>query len=280
MVKKLSGRFYNKDVNMVTKDLDSNLSTGLSNEEVEKRRLKFGLNEFTPHEGSSFFEDLKDSLTEPMIIILLIAAVVSALVGEIHDALGIIGAIALGVAIGMITEGKSKKAADALSKMTENIEVKVLRNGHITTISKNELVPGDVVMLETGDMIPSDGRLVESINLKVREDMLTGESDDVSKKADVIIPVEEVEAKGEKVEQDPIPAKQINMVFGGTLVAYGRGTMIVTSIGDNTQMGEIAQNLNVEQEETPLQIKLGDLGSKIAKVSSAIAGLLFIYMVG
>ncbi|MCH1967169.1 calcium-translocating P-type ATPase, PMCA-type [Paeniclostridium sordellii] len=265
---------------MVTKDLDSNLSTGLSNEEVEKRRLKFGLNEFTPHEGSSFFEDLKDSLTEPMIIILLIAAVVSALVGEIHDALGIIGAIALGVAIGMITEGKSKKAADALSKMTENIEVKVLRNGHITTISKNELVPGDVVMLETGDMIPADGRLVESINLKVREDMLTGESDDVSKKADVIIPVEEVEAKGEKVEQDPIPAKQINMVFGGTLVAYGRGTMIVTSIGDNTQMGEIAQNLNVEQEETPLQIKLGDLGSKIAKVSSAIAGLLFIYMVG
>lgn len=279
-MKKLSGRFYNKDVNMVTKDLDSNLSTGLSNEEVEKRRLKFGLNEFTPHEGSSFFEDLKDSLTEPMIIILLIAAVVSALVGEIHDALGIIGAIALGVAIGMITEGKSKKAADALSKMTENIEVKVLRNGHITTISKNELVPGDVVMLETGDMIPADGRLVESINLKVREDMLTGESDDVSKKADVIIPVEEVEAKGEKVEQDPIPAKQINMVFGGTLVAYGRGTMIVTSIGDNTQMGEIAQNLNVEQEETPLQIKLGDLGSKIAKVSSAIAGLLFIYMVG
>ncbi|CEN21783.1 calcium-transporting ATPase [[Clostridium] sordellii] len=279
-MKKLSGRFYNKDVNMVTKDLDSNLSTGLSNEEVEKRRLKFGLNEFTPHEGSSFFEDLKDSLTEPMIIILLIAAVVSALVGEIHDALGIIGAIALGVAIGMITEGKSKKAADALSKMTENIEVKVLRNGHITTISKNELVPGDVVMLETGDMIPADGRLVESINLKVREDMLTGESDDVSKKADVIIPVEEIEAKGEKVEQDPIPAKQINMVFGGTLVAYGRGTMIVTSIGDNTQMGEIAQNLNVEQEETPLQIKLGDLGSKIAKVSSAIAGLLFIYMVG
>ncbi|CEQ04496.1 calcium-transporting ATPase [[Clostridium] sordellii] len=279
-MKKLSGRFYNKDVNMVTKDLDSNLSTGLSNEEVEKRRLKFGLNEFTPHEGSSFFEDLKDSLTEPMIIILLIAAVVSALVGEIHDALGIIGAIALGVAIGMITEGKSKKAADALSKMTENIEVKVLRNGHITTISKNELVPGDVVMLETGDMIPADGRLVESINLKVREDMLTGESDDVSKKADVIIHVEEIEAKGEKVEQDPIPAKQINMVFGGTLVAYGRGTMIVTSIGDNTQMGEIAQNLNVEQEETPLQIKLGDLGSKIAKVSSAIAGLLFIYMVG
>ena len=279
-MKKLSGRFYNKDVNMVTKDLDSNLGTGLSNEEVEKRRLKFGLNEFTPHEGSSFFEDLKNSLTEPMIIILLIAAVVSALVGEIHDALGIIGAIALGVAIGMITEGKSKKAADALSKMTENIEVKVLRNGHITTISKNELVPGDVVMLETGDMIPADGRLVESINLKVREDMLTGESDDVSKKADVIIPVEEVEAKGEKVEQDPIPAKQINMVFGGTLVAYGRGTMIVTSIGDNTQMGEIAQNLNVEQEETPLQIKLGDLGSKIAKVSSAIAGLLFIYMVG
>ncbi len=279
-MKKLSKRFYNKDINLVTKELESNLSKGLSNEEVEKRRLKYGLNEFTPHEGSSFLEDLKDSLTEPMIIILLIAAIVSALVGEIHDALGIVGAIALGIAIGMITEGKSKKAADALSKMTENIEVKVLRNSHITTISKSELTPGDIVMLETGDMIPADGRLIESINLKVREDMLTGESDDVSKNADVLVPMEEIESNGEKIQKDPIPAKQINMVFGGTLVAYGRGTMIVTSIGDNTQMGEIAQNLNVEQEETPLQIKLGDLGSKIAKVSSAIAGLLFIYMVG
>lgn len=146
-------------------------------------------------------------------------------------------------------------------------------------VSKSELVPGDIVFIETGDMIPADGRLIKSINLKVREDMLTGESDDVSKKCDAIIGMEKVETKDGVKELEPIPAKQINMVFGGTLVAYGTGMMVVTSIGDNTQMGDIAKHLSGDEEDTPLQIKLGNLGGMIAKISSAIAGLLFIFMV-
>nr|UWI51677.1 calcium-translocating P-type ATPase, PMCA-type [Clostridioides difficile] len=272
-------KYYNVDKEDVTKDLSVNPDRGLSESEVNTRREKYGLNEFTPKEEGSFWDDLKESLSEPMIVILIIAAVVSAVIGETHDAIGIVGAIAIGIAIGMITEGRSKKAADALSKMTENIEVKVLRDGEIHQISKSELVPGDIVYIETGDMVPADGRLIETINLKIREDMLTGESDDVSKKCDVVVPMEEIESKGALVVQEPIPAKQINMVFGGTLVAYGRGALVVTSTGDSSEMGKIAQNLSDADEQTPLQIKLGNLGGLIAKVSSAVAGLLFIFMV-
>ncbi|NMS90042.1 calcium-translocating P-type ATPase, PMCA-type [Clostridioides difficile] len=272
-------KYYNVDKEEVIEDLSVNPEKGLSESEVKKRREKYGLNEFTPKEEGSFWDDLKDSLSEPMIVILIIAAVVSAVIGETHDAIGIVGAIAIGIAIGMITEGRSKKAADALSKLTENIEVKVLRDGEVHQVSKSELVPGDIVYIETGDMVPADGRLIETINLKVREDMLTGESDDVSKKCDVVVSMEEIESKGALVVQEPIPAKQINMVFGGTLIAYGRGTLVVTSIGDSSEMGKIAQNLSDTDEQTPLQIKLGNLGGLIAKVSSAVAGLLFIFMV-
>ncbi|MBO3443377.1 calcium-translocating P-type ATPase, PMCA-type [Clostridium sp. CCUG 7971] len=272
-------KYYNVDQEDVLKDLGGDSEKGLSSSEVKARREKYGLNEFTPREEGSFWDDLKENLSEPMILILIAAAVISAVIGETHDAIGIVCAIAVGIGIGMVTEGKSKKAADALSKLTENIEVKVLRDGEVHQISKNELVPGDIVYIETGDMVPADGRLIECINLKVREDMLTGESDDVSKKSDIIIPMEEVESKGKLIVQEPIPAKQINMVFGGTLVAYGRGTMVVTSIGDSTEMGEIAGHLTGSDEETPLQAKLGKLGGTIAKISSAIAGLLFLFMI-
>ena len=272
-------KFYGETKESVLKELDVDKNKGLSNDEVKERREKYGLNEFTPREEGSFWDDLKDALSEPMIVILIVAAIISAVIGEFHDAIGIVCAIAIGIAIGMITEGRSKKAAEALSKLTENIEVKVLRNSQVEQVSKSELVPGDIVFIETGDMIPADGRLIKSINLKVREDMLTGESDDVSKKCDVTIGMEKVETKDGVKELEPIPAKQINMVFGGTLVAYGTGMMVVTSIGDDTQMGDIAKNLSEEDEETPLQIKLGHLGGLIAKVSSAIAGLLFIFMV-
>lgn len=272
-------KYYNKNQADVLKKLGVDSEKGLSSSEVKTRRVKYGLNEFSPREEGSFWDDLKENLSEPMILILIVAAVISAVIGEIHDAVGIVCAIAVGIGIGMVTEGKSKKAADALSKLTENIEVKVLRDGEIHQVSKSELLPGDIVYIETGDMVPADGRIIEGINLKIREDMLTGESDDVSKRADIIIPMEQIESKGKMVEQEPIPAKQINMVFGGTLVAYGRGTIVVTSIGDNTEMGEIAKNLTGTDEETPLQAKLGKLGGTIAKISSAIAGLLFLFMI-
>lgn len=272
-------KFFKESKEEVLKELDVDPSRGLSDEEVKKRIEKYGHNQFTKQEEGSLWDDIKDAVTEPMMIILLIAAGISALIGEYHDAIGIICAISLGITIGIVTEGKSKKAAEALAKMTEDIEVKAIRGGKILQVNKSELVPGDIIMVETGDMVPADARLIESLDLKVREDMLTGESDDVSKNADNIIEMEVIESEGKNIVQDPIPAKQTNMLFGGTLVAYGRGKAVLTSTGDNTEMGKIAASLVEDDEETPLQIKLGELGGQISKISSAIAGLLFIAMV-
>lgn len=272
-------KYFKEKIEDCLKDQGVDLEKGLSDSEVKARSEKFGKNEFSTKEEGSILEDIKDALLEPMMIILLVAALISAIIGEYYDAIGIVCAVAIGVTIGIVTEGKSKKAAEALAKMTEDIEVKVLRNGQVMNVSKSDLVPGDIVYLETGDMVPADGRFIETIDLKIREDMLTGESDDVKKDAKAIIPLEEIDVKGQKQIQDPIPAKQSNMGFTGTLVAYGKGTMLVTGIGDNTEMGKIAETLQVEEEETPLQVKLGNLGSVIAKISSIIAALLFIFMV-
>lgn len=272
-------KYYGSSKEDVLKELSTSSMSGLSNDDVCKRREKYGLNEFSVKEEGGLLKDIIDALKEPMIIVLILAAFISAAIGEYSDSIGIVCAILLGIGIGIVTEGKSKKAAEELSKLTENIDVKVLRDGKVKQIPKNELVPGDIVYIETGDMIPADGRLINSINLKVREDMLTGESEDVTKKHDVIIGMEQVQSKSGIIEQEPIPAKQINMIFTGTLVAYGRGTMVVTAIGDKTEMGKIAQDIsNVSEEQTPLQIKLGGLGSFISKISGALAGLLFIFM--
>ena len=272
-------RYYNKSSDETLKYLKVNSEVGLSANDVDERIKKYGFNEFKVKEGKSLIEEISDSIMEPMILILLAAAVISSFVGEVHDAIGILGAVILGLAIGAATESKSKKAAQALSKLTENIEVKVLRNGNIHQVPKRDLVPGDIVYIESGDMIPADGRLIESINLKVREDMLTGESADVVKDSEKIIDMEVVYGKTEIIEQETIPAKQVNMVFGGTLVAYGRGMMVVTSTGDKTEMGKIAQNIGSDDIQTPLQIKLGKLGAKIAVISGIIASILFAFMI-
>lgn len=271
-------KYYKEKPVEVLRELQSDGSNGLSDSEVKQRLEKYGYNEFAKKEEGTLLDDIKASLSEPLMIILLIAAAVSAVIGEVFDAVGIVCAVVTGISVGIITEGKSKKAAEALSKMTENISVKVLRNKKVIQVNKNELVPGDIVFIETGDMVPADGRLLESIDLKIREDMLTGESEEVSKDSEVTVEMETIVKKNETKIQDPIPAKQINMVFGGTLVAYGRGKFVVTSTGDFSEMGRIAQNLEEGEEETPLQIKLGNLGGRISKLSSIIALCLFIAM--
>lgn len=272
-------RYYNKSITDTLRYLEVNKEFGLDTKDIGLRRAKYGYNEFTIKEGKSILDEIFDNIMEPMILILLAAAVISAFAGEVHDAFGILGAIFLGLSIGAITESKSKKAAQALSKLTENIEVKVLRNGKIQVVPKKDLVPGDIVFIESGDLIPADGRLIESINLKLREDMLTGESNDVLKDANANIKMDILYGKTEIIEQDTIPANQKNMVFGGTLVAYGRGKMVVTGIGDATEMGKIAQNIGDPDVSTPLQIKLGKLGAKIAILSGIVAFLLCLFMI-
>ncbi|MEL7598139.1 MAG: cation-transporting P-type ATPase, partial [Clostridiaceae bacterium] len=127
-------KYFNEKSSEVLEALNVNSSTGLSALEAKTRLEKYGANEFTKQEKGSLWDDIKESLTEPMMVILLAAALISALIGEVHDAIGIVCAVAIGITIGIVTEGKSQKAAEALSKMTENIEVKVLRNGNVMQI--------------------------------------------------------------------------------------------------------------------------------------------------
>ena len=228
--------------------------TGLTHQEVEERKEQHGINEFSKPKEKSLLNEILEVLKEPLMVILIIAGGISLLVGEYEDGIGIFMAVLLGIIIGRITEGKSKKAAAALVKMTEDVSVKVVRDGRKQEIPKTDIVPGDLVFLEAGDLVPADGVILEASELQVREDMLTGESEPVAKTPNC-------------------PA------YGGTLIVVGAAVMSVTKIGDETEMGQIAKDLDQEEEMTPLQLKLGKLGGRISSISSMIAIMLFIYMV-
>ena len=273
----MENKYYNRELNDILKEHNVTEVAGLSTKEAEKRLLLYGPNLFTRVKEKSLLQEIKETLTEQLIVILLIAAGISVLIGEYHDAIGICFAVLLSTIIGILTESRSKKAAEALNRMTDDIMVKVLRDGEKKLLHKSEIIPGDIVFLEAGDQVPADGRLISCLDLKVREDMLTGESDDVKKKLGVV-KEEEVALEGKKIVQDPIPAKQFNMLFGGTLIASGQAKMIVTSTGDHTEMGYIAKALGGAEEATPLEIKMDQLAQTISKISTAVASMLFIYM--
>ncbi|MBU3810951.1 MAG: calcium-translocating P-type ATPase, PMCA-type [Candidatus Niameybacter stercoravium] len=260
----MENKYYRQPKENVLRSLKVSEEKGLTHKEADNRLREYGKNEFTKPKQASLLQEVKEILGQQLIIILLIAAGISLLIKEYHDAIGICLAILIGSVIGLVTENKSKKAAEALAQMTEDIRVKVLRDGKKEVIHKSEVVVGDIVFLETGDMVPADGRILKSVELKVREDMLTGESDDVRK--------EECTVSSDHL------AEQKNMLFGGTLIALGTATMVVTAIGDHTEMGSIAKELGEREEDTPLQIKLDNLGKKISQISTAVAGMLFVYM--
>lgn len=260
----MENKYYRQPKDNVLRALKVSEDKGLSQKEADNRLREYGKNEFTKPKQASLLQEVKEILGQQLIIILLIAAGISMLIREYHDAIGICLAILIGSVIGLVTENKSKKAAEALAQMTDDIRVKVMRDGKKEIIHKSEVVLGDIIFLETGDMVPADGRILKSVELKVREDMLTGESDDVRK-------------EDCSVTSDYL-ADQRNMLFGGTLIALGTATMVVTAIGDHTEMGNIARELGERETDTPLQIKLDNLGKKISQISSAIAGMLFVYM--
>ena len=262
-------KFFAEEANSVLDALGVELNRGLTDEQANTRIEEYGENEFSKQKEASLWDELWAAISEQMMVILLIASGISLVVGEYQDGLGILIAVSIGIIIGLVTEERSKKAAEALSKMTEDIETKVIRNGEIFQIHKSKLVPGDIILVEMGDMVPADGRIIESYDLKVREDMLTGEADE-AKKHDRVVGMEILQSENGEIIQDPIPAKQTNMLFAGTLVSYGRGKMVVTSTGDQTEMGSIAKNLSQRSVDTPLQIKLGKLGTTISKISTTI----------
>ena len=261
--------WFNKSVEEVEKELETDLSKGLSNEEVQKRREKYGLNELKAKKKKSLFQKFLDQFKDFSIIILIIAAIVSGIVGVaegegVTDTIIILIVVIVNAIIGVSQEAKAEKSLEALQKLTDHAS-KVLRNGEVTVVPAKELVPGDIVVLDTGDYIPADLRIIEAVNLKSQESSLTGESVPVEKTID-------------KIEEKEVGiGDRINMLFSSSLVTYGRGKGIVVETGMTTEVGKIAGMLdNTEEQITPLQEKLNKLGKTLGIAALAICVVIFI----
>lgn len=247
---------------------------GLTSAQVEESRSKHGSNSFVATSHESMLKRIWDAATEPMLVMLIVAAVITLGVniaryftgGEYNflECIGIFVAIALSVVITVITEGKSAKAFEALNRINEDMLIKVIRNGEPQMVTQKEIVVGDIIMVETGDKIVADGRLLDSNDLSVDESALTGESLPVSKNAD-------------KVCQKETPvAERANMLYSGCFVSSGSGRMLVTGVGNDTEFGLIAQELSsIEKSTTPLQEKLDKLGKQITVLGATAAAIVF-----
>ena len=260
--------YFQKEVEDVILELKSNEEMGLTVAEAEARILRYGKNTFSPKEKESIFVKILESLKEPLIVILLISGLISLAMGHLADGIGIFVAVLIATSIAVIQEGKSDKAFEALSKLSEDVHVKVVRESKIVYLSQSDLTIGDIIHLETGDKVPADARLIHSSNLGIDESMLTGEAEAASKKSD-------------KIDREDCPlAERKNMLYSGTMVTEGRVVAIVTSIGDQTEMGKIANELKEEiSSDTPLQQKLADLGKRISIIGSIAAAGIFLFEV-
>src|SRR5882672_5875826 len=254
-----------KHIDRLVGELETHLENGLTQEQAKERLQKHGPNELQEKPRPGFFSLLFDQFNNFLVIILLVAAVVSLLLGEYIDATAIFVIVALNAIVGVIQESKAEAALAALKKMSAP-NAQVMRGGHQLTIVSRELVAGDVVLVEAGNYIPADMRLVESVNLKVEEASLTGESVAVDKVANVVLD-----------KEIPIGDRK-NTAFMSTMVTYGRGKGIVTATGMHTQIGLIAEMIqSFEDEDTPLQVKLDQLAKTLGIVCLSICGLIFVY---
>lgn len=255
--------FFKKTSNEVLNELGVNPALGLNDEEVKTSREKNGTNSFGEGEKVSLIKRIWDAATEPMLILLIIAAVITVAVNVANymrgseynfiECIGIFVAIALCVVITVVTEGRSAKAFEELNKINEDTLVKVIRNGEAQYVTQGEIVVGDIMLLETGDKIVADGRLIETQELNVDESTLTGESDHVTKDENFV-----------GNDETPV-AERLNMVYSGCFVSGGTAKMVVTAVGKQTEFGLIAGELSsVEQSSTPLQEKLDRMGKMIA----------------
>jgi Ca2+-transporting ATPase len=230
---------------------------GLSQEEAQKRFLQYGPNELQKEKGASSIRMFFEQFTDILIVILLIATALSLWMGEIVDAIVIMAIVLATAVLGFVEEFRSEKAVEALKKMTAPTAM-VLRGGKELKIQTGEIVPGDVILLYTGDKVPADARLIEAINLKIDEAALTGESSPASK--NIAVCAEETSLNDRR-----------NMAFTGTVVVYGRGKAVATSTGMNTEFGKIAKMVQMtEEEETPLEKRTQSIGKWIGILCVAI----------
>ncbi|MCF0147146.1 MAG: calcium-translocating P-type ATPase, SERCA-type [Clostridium sp.] len=257
--------WFNKESKEIVNELSTDLINGLSSSEAKLRLDKNGLNKIQGKKKKSIFQLFLAQINDIMIYILLIAAIISFVVGEISDSIIILIVIFINAIIGVIQESKAEKALEALKSMSTPRAI-VKRDGNIIEIPSEEVVVGDIIIIDAGRYIPADLRIVESANLKIEESAFTGESVPSEKDSNVITESEEV----------PI-GDQHNMAFMSTLVTYGRGTGIVVNTGMNTEIGKIAKMLDSEDESsTPLQKKLAELGKILGFAAVGISIIMFV----
>lgn len=261
---------YKQTIEEVKKVTEADPDTGLSSQEVDERRKKQGLNKFDEAPKESMIKKFFRSLSDFTTIILLVAAVISFYTafatehGDLFEGLLIIAIVVINSVLAIVQEGNAEKALESLQDMNKQTAT-VIRDGKVTTVESEQLVVGDILVLESGDAISADARLIEASQLRVEESALTGESEAVEKDAAFI------------AEEDESLGDQLNMVFKGCTVAAGRGKAIVTAIGMATEMGKIADLLNENtMQKTPLQVRLNQLGKRISMIALAAAALVFV----
>jgi len=256
--------WHSRAVREVAAALETDLEAGLSSAEAEARLARYGFNELAERPRPGFWQLLLGQFNNFLIIILIVSAVVSLLLGEMVEAGAIMAIVILNAVLGVVQESKAEEALAALQKMAAP-DAQVMRGRHRITIPARELVPGDIVFLEAGNYVPADLRLVESVNLKIDEASLTGESVPVEKVADT------------KLSEDAPLGDRVNSAFMGTTVTYGRGMGIVGATGMQSQIGLIAEMIqSYEQEPTPLQLRLDQLGRWLGWGSLIVCGIVFI----
>jgi len=253
--------------------LEMDLQKGLTAVQVNKRRERFGTNELREAPGRSFWRMLLDQFNQFLVLILIVAAIISAIIGwtefnqtgdttEFIDAIAIMTIVILNAILGVVQEGRAEEALAALKKMASP-NARVLRDGYTQTVPSRELVPGDIVILETGNYVPADVRLVESVNLRIEEASLTGESVSVGKDAH------------DALKAEAVLGDRHNMAFMSTLITYGRGQGLVIGTAMDTEIGKIAEMIqSYEEEPTPLQVKLDQLGKTLGIITLVICGLV------
>lgn len=240
--------YYQQSSQQTAENLKLDTAQGLSDKQVAERLAQYGKNELTEKSATSIWSLVYAQLVEPLVVILLLAAAVSAILGKIPEFIAILAIVILNAILGVFQEYRAEQAIAALKKMSQP-RVRVRRNGKELDIDASDLVPGDIILLDAGNVVPADARVLEAYNLRVQEASLTGESYPVDKVPDAII------------EDDLQLGDRKNMLYMGTNVAYGRGSAIVIGTGMKTELGKIADMLqNVESDKSPLQKRMNELG--------------------
>ncbi|MFH2054632.1 MAG: cation-translocating P-type ATPase, partial [bacterium] len=243
--------------------LGSDRNSGLSRAAVAERLEQYGPNELVDRGGKSPWLILWEQFSAVLIIMLIVAAIASAFLGDVEDTIAILTIVILNAFLGFRQEYRAEKAMAALKKLAVP-KVKARRDGSLQEISARELVPGDIVLLEQGNLVPADCRLLEAVNLRTQEAALTGESEPIDKTSDAL-------------SGDQLPlGDRLNMAFMGTIVAYGRGTAMITSTGMATELGHIASMIqSADRQTTPLQRRLDQLGKKLVVAAAVLVSIIF-----